>query len=86
VIDVPQSPELFRHVALEGGRFHFGVLSVDAEEQGDALVQFSHSLLADGLRRDELLAIVWLVAATVVERAPELQRRFGGSLYIELAD
>lgn len=87
VLDVPLSTELFRYVAMEGGRFHFGVISLDAGEDGSdelALLQFSHSLLADNLQRDELLAVVWLVAATIVSHAPELQRRFGGVLYAEI--
>ncbi|HSP39458.1 MAG TPA: hypothetical protein VLR26_17090 [Frankiaceae bacterium] len=88
VIDVPLNAELLRLVALEGGRFHFGVMSLDAGEDGtdeNALLQFSHSLLADNLRRDELLAVVWLIAATAVERSPQLQQRFGGVLYRDLS-
>lgn len=88
VLDVPLSGDLFRYVGLEGGRFHFGVISLDAGEDGTdelALLQFSHSLLADDLQRDELLAVVWLVAATVMSRAPELKRRFGGMLFAEIA-
>ena len=86
VLDVPLSDDLLRHVALEGGRFHFGAISLDADDGDEAaLLQFSHSLLADHLDRDSLLAVVHLVASTVVERSTELQRRFGGMLYRELA-
>jgi len=87
VLDVPLTNELFRYVGLQGGRFHFGVMSLGAGEDGTddlALLQFSHSLLADSLQRDELLAVVWLVAATVATKAPELRHRFGGMLYAEL--
>jgi hypothetical protein len=88
LLDVPLTPDLFRFVAVEGGRFHFGTLSLDAGEEGTdeyGLLQFSHSLLADTLDRDAFLAVVWLVAATVVERSNLMQQRFGGELFRDLA-
>jgi hypothetical protein len=84
LIDVPLSDELLRYVAIEGGRFHFGSMALDVDEDEHALLQFSHSLIADSLDREAFLAVVWLVASTVVERSPDLQRRFGGALFREL--
>jgi hypothetical protein len=90
LLDVPPTADLFRFVAVEGARFHFGTMSLDAGDEGDeedsgALLQFSHSLIADSLDRDTLFAVLWLVAATVIERSGELQQRFGGILYREMA-
>lgn len=92
LLDVPQTPDLFRFVAVEGARFHFGTMSLDVDEDGadgaesGALLQFSHSLIADSLDRDTLLAVLWRVGATVIERSGELQRRFGGVLYREMVN
>jgi hypothetical protein len=88
VLDVPVTPALLRHVALQSGRFHFGVVSLDAGEDGSddtGLLQFSCSLLGDDLGADAFRTVVRLVSSTAEEEAEALRSTFGGSLYRELA-
>ncbi|MDQ1650573.1 MAG: hypothetical protein QOG60_2630 [Frankiaceae bacterium] len=92
VVDVPVTDELLRYVALQGARFHFGAVTLDAEDDvtpgssdAQGLLQFSHTMLADGTSHEAFLAAVWLIADTVVTQSVGLQRRFGGSLVADLA-
>jgi hypothetical protein len=79
-IDVPPTPELFRHIAVESDEWLFGHLGA-TEEDGAVTVTFSHRLLGGFLDPEELEIAVLAVATTANRIDDEIQRRFGGRLF-----
>lgn len=81
-VDVPVSPELYRHLALRSADYLFGGLC--AVEYGTtARVIFRHTLLGDYLDPDEISAAVIMVAFTADDLDDEIMRLFGGRRFTD---
>jgi hypothetical protein len=86
ILDVPLTPDLYEWVATEGQRFHFGACRViPGAEPGTGIVEMSHTLLADYLDKDELMAAIAGVAGSGDDLDDELQARFGGRRFTDPA-
>ncbi len=83
VTEVPPSDDLFRYIAIEGGRYTFGQLSAKERDDGTLTVIFAHSLLGNYLDPQELEAAVGAVLWTANELDDEIRSRFGGKRFHE---
>ena len=81
-VDIPPTPELYKHVALHADDWIFGHLTM-GEEDAKAFVGFRHSLLGDFLDAPELYAAVASVAHTANTIDDEIKASFGGRLASE---
>lgn len=76
------SPELFKHVAMEGGEYFFGhVVAVDSEAKID--LYFKHTLLGDFLDDGELEQAIIGLLGTANDLDDELAKTFGGKRFHE---
>jgi hypothetical protein len=79
LIDLSLTPEVTRHVAVNGGNFLFGALSFFGEgESGAATLEFDYSLFGETVNETVLAAAVRLVRAGATKIQEDLQPRFGG--------
>jgi len=83
LIGAPLTQELKDYVALEGGKFVFGGISLQVDDKDSVAMFFYHSLLGDYLDEPELLNSCFAVGATADKLDDELQTRFGGKKFHE---
>jgi hypothetical protein len=79
LLDLALTPEVTRHVAVNGGNFLFGALSFFADGDADtATLEFDYSLFGETVTEPVLVAAVRLAgdSASTVQR--DLRPRFGG--------
>lgn len=83
--EVPGSPALFEHVALNSDSWLFGHLGLDpdADVPGTYSVLFVHRLLGNYLDEEELTGTVAAVAVTADEIDDDFVARFGGKRFRE---
>lgn len=83
--EVPASPAMFEHVALNSDSWLFGHLGLeaDADVPGTYSVLFVHSLLGNYLDEDELAGAVAAVAVTADDMDDEFVAKFGGKRFHE---
>lgn len=74
------TPEVTRHVAVNGGNFLFGALSffVDDDTAGDATLEFEYSLFGETVTEPVLSAAVRLAGGSATKVQEDLRPRFGG--------
>jgi hypothetical protein len=83
LIDVQESPELYRYIAYHSDDYIFGHLSMSRGNDGKLRIFISHRLLGDYLDEAELgYAFVWMLN-TADELDDKLQAQFGGSRFHE---
>jgi hypothetical protein len=79
LIDLSLTPEVTRHVAVNGGNFLFGALSFFTEGEVDAAtLEFDYSLFGETVNETVLTETVRLVMASATKIQQDLQPRFGG--------
>jgi hypothetical protein len=79
LVDLGLTPEVTRHVAVNGGNFLFGALSFYAEGDADtATLEFDYSLFGETVTEAVLAAAVRLVNASATKIQDQLRPRFGG--------
>jgi hypothetical protein len=84
LFDVPLSPELYEHVALNGSDYFFGSMGLFQLEDGEhGFLFLRHTLLGDYLDKDELLYAAFGVASSADELDDELMAKFGGTRLID---
>lgn len=81
-LQVPPSPELYKYIAIRAGKFVFGSLSIQEQDDG-LMVLFGHRLLGEFLDPDELKVAVSAVASTADEIDNQIQEQFGGTIFHE---
>ena len=80
---VPESPELYKWIALNSTGFRLGSIEVITEEGGTLFLLYRHTLLVDYLTRDELETAMWAVLATANDMDEWLKQKFGGKRWID---
>jgi hypothetical protein len=84
LLDLALTPEVTRHVAVNGGNFLFGALSFFAEGDADAAtLEFDYSLFGETVDEAVLAATVRLVADSSACVQERLRPRFGGRTILE---
>jgi T3SS (YopN, CesT) and YbjN peptide-binding chaperone 1 len=79
LVDLDLTPEVTRHVAVNGGNFLFGALSFFAEGETDAAtLEFDYSLFGETVNETILAETVRLVVGSATKIQEDLQPRFGG--------
>jgi hypothetical protein len=79
LVDLGLTPEVTRHVAVNGGNFLFGALSFFAEGDVDtATLEFDYSLFGETVNESVLAETVHLVGGSATRIHDELRPRFGG--------
>jgi hypothetical protein len=79
LVDLGLTPDVTRHVAVNGGNFLFGALSFFAEGEVDAAtLEFDYSLFGETVNETVLDAAVRLVAGSATKIQSDLRPRFGG--------
>jgi len=79
LVDLGLTPEVTRHVAVNGGNFLFGALSFFAEHDTDeATLEFDYSLFGETVSETVLTDTVRLVMGSATKIQEDLQPRFGG--------
>jgi hypothetical protein len=79
LVDLGLTPDVTRHVAVNGGNFLYGALSFFAEGDADtATLEFDYSLFGETVDAAVLTATVRLVEASATELHDRLRPRFGG--------
>lgn len=79
LLDLGLTPEVTRHVAVNGGNFLFGALSFYAEGDADtATLEFDYSLFGETVDESVLVAAVWLTVGSATKIQEDLRPRFGG--------
>lgn len=79
LLDLGLTPEVTRHVAVNGGNFLFGALSFFAGEEADAAtLEFDYSLFGETVNASVLAETVRLVVASATKIQDDLRPRFGG--------
>lgn len=86
LVAVPESPEVYKWIATEGGSYNFGHASwrPDDEEPGKGTILFSHVLLGDYLDNAELSTAFMFLTSTVENLDDELKAKFGGLRWVDL--
>lgn len=82
ILDAPLTQELKDYVALEGGKFLFGAISLQTDGV-KAQIMFGHSILGDYLDEEELLTSCKAVGSTAEHLDDELKEKFGGHRFHE---
>jgi hypothetical protein len=82
LLDVPVTQQLKDYVALEGGNYVFGAVSMQVQED-KAQLMFSHTILGDYLDEEELLTSCKAVGATAEHLDDKLKEQFGGRRFHE---
>lgn len=77
---VPESPELFKHIATEANGYRFGSLSLYDNKDGTYNVNFSHAILGDSLDPEELKAAIGAVGWTANDIDDKIKAKFGGKM------
>lgn len=73
------TPEVTRHVAVNGGNFLFGALSFFADDDaGTATLEFDYSLFGETVTEPVLVATVQLAGGSAGKVQEDLRPRFGG--------
>jgi hypothetical protein len=77
LLDLGLTPEVTRHVAVNGGNFLFGALSfyTDADR---ATLEFDYSLFGETANEPVLAAAVWLTVGSATKIQEDMRPRFGG--------
>jgi type III secretion system-like peptide-binding chaperone len=79
LVDLGLTPEVTRHVAVNGGNFLFGALSFYAEGDVDtATLEFDYSLFGETVNAAVLAETVRLVHGSATKIQDQLRPRFGG--------
>jgi hypothetical protein len=79
LVDLGLTPEVTRHVAVNGGNFLFGALSFFTEGEADAAtLEFDYSLFGETVNETVLNDAVRLVMGSATKIQEDLQPRFGG--------
>ncbi|MGH3381592.1 MAG: T3SS (YopN, CesT) and YbjN peptide-binding chaperone 1 [Actinoallomurus sp.] len=79
LLDLGLTPEVTRHVAVNGGNFLFGALSFYAEGGAEtATLEFDYSLFGETVNEPVLAAAVWLAVGSATKIQDDLRPRFGG--------
>lgn len=84
---VDPSPELFEWIARQGSQYYFGRVAAfdDSANPGKIFLAMLHTLLGDYLDEEELKAATWGVLMTADELDDELQQKFGGKRWADMA-
>jgi hypothetical protein len=84
LVDLALTPEVTRHVAVNGGNFLFGALSffTDDADADAATLEFDYSLFGQTVTESLLTDTVHLVAGSVTQIQGRLKPRFGGRLLV----
>jgi hypothetical protein len=78
-VDLGLTPEVTKHVAVNGGNFLFGALSFYAEGDADtATLEFDYSLFGETVNEAVLAETVRLVHGSATTIQDQLRPRFGG--------
>ncbi len=80
---VPETPELHRHIAFSAGDHRFGTLALVPDHEHGTCVFFKHTLLGDFLDDDELGYALGGMLEDADDLDDELQRKFGGVRFHE---
>lgn len=83
---VPESPEVYKWIATEGGSYNFGhaLWRADDEHPDKGTIVFRHVLLGDYLDSAELSIAFMLIASTAEGLDDELKAKFGGLRRVDL--
>lgn len=82
LLNVPLTPELYRHIAVNSSEYFFGhLMLIELEGKNTGLVLMRHTLLGDYLDKDELFYAVFGVASSADEVDDQLRAQFGGDLH-----
>ena len=82
LFEVPESIELFRHIATANS-YRFGTLHAVQEGEGTYRIVFKHTLLGDYLDEEELKNAVIMLLGTANDLDDSLQQEFGGRRFHE---
>lgn len=82
LFEVPESPELFRHIATANS-YRFGSMHAIEEGEGTYRVMFKYALLGDYLDEEELKNAVIMLLGTANDLDDSLQQQFGGRRFHE---
>ena len=80
---IPETPELHRHIAFSAGDHRFGTLALVPDHEHGTCVFFKHTLLGDFLDDDELGYALGGMLEDADDLDDELQRKFGGVRFHE---
>ena len=80
---VPETPELHRHIAFSAGDHRYGTLALVSDHEHGTCVFFNHTLLGDFLDDDELGHALGGMLEDADDLDDELQRKFGGVRFHE---
>ena len=84
VTGVPLTPEVFKWVAVDGQRFHFGSCFITPEEDpANGWIYFKYAIVGNDLDSNELLSAVYRTAFTANDFDDKLKEQFGGKLFTE---
>jgi hypothetical protein len=84
VTGVPLTPEVFKWVAVDGQRFHFGSCYITPEENpANGWIYFKYAIVGNDLDSNELLSAVYRTAFTANDFDDKLKELFGGKLFTE---
>jgi hypothetical protein len=79
LLDLGLTPEVTRHIAVNGGNFLFGALSFFADSDADtATLEFDYSLFGETVTEPVLAAAVRLAMGSATKIQEDLRPRFGG--------
>ncbi len=80
-LDVPESLELYKHIATQGS-YGFGTLGA-REIEGKVRILLGHSLLGETVDPEELKVSLFMVAGLADKVAVEIKEKFGGRHFHE---
>ena len=84
VTGVPLTPEVFKWVAVDGQRFHFGSCYITPEENpANGWIYFKYAIVGNDLDSNELLSAVYRTAFTANDLDDKLKELFGGKLFTD---
>jgi hypothetical protein len=78
---VPVTPALFEFVATRSDEYMMGHLGCQVDEDGTAIVTFSHRMLGNVLDEEELVHAALAVASTADRLDDEIAATFGGRTF-----
>lgn len=83
VIDVKVTEELMRYLLTYNLRLMFGGFGLSIDESGKGAVVLTHTILGDGMDRDELYASVSAIARVADDLDDQIVATFGGQTALD---
>jgi len=80
---VPESPELYKWVAIQGTGYPVGCVEAIVQDEGTIFLRYKYVVLADYLDEAELRAGMLIVLGIADKLDDELQEKFGGKRWTD---